>query len=50
MLLIELTKQGGPAMKATTSVALAAALGLGVSGASAAEWTPEQPITIIVPW
>jgi tripartite-type tricarboxylate transporter receptor subunit TctC len=37
-------------MKAMTSVALAAALGLGVSGANAAEWTPEQPITIIVPW
>lgn len=38
-------------MKVMTSVALAAALGLGVSASAlAAEWTPEQPITIIVPW
>jgi tripartite-type tricarboxylate transporter receptor subunit TctC len=38
-------------MKAMTSAALAAALGLGVgTGALAADWTPEQPITIIVPW
>jgi tripartite-type tricarboxylate transporter receptor subunit TctC len=40
-------------MRHVTSAALGAALGLGVSaGAIAADypWTPEQPITIIVPW
>jgi tripartite-type tricarboxylate transporter receptor subunit TctC len=33
-----------------TGVALGAALGLGLGSAAAADWQPDQPITIIVPW
>jgi tripartite-type tricarboxylate transporter receptor subunit TctC len=33
-----------------TSVALGAAFGLGLGAALAADWQPDQPITIIVPW
>jgi tripartite-type tricarboxylate transporter receptor subunit TctC len=38
-------------MRYLTGAAMGVALGLGVSApATAADWTPEQPITIIVPW
>ena len=32
------------------AVALGAAVGLSLGNASAADWQPDQPITIIVPW
>ena len=32
------------------AVALGAGVGLSLGNASAADWQPDQPITIIVPW
>src|ERR671918_2619759 len=42
--------QGGQTMQRLLTATLGAALGLGLGAALAADWRPDRPITIIVPW
>src|ERR671919_1820296 len=42
--------QGGQTMQRFLTATLGAALGLGLGAALAADWRPDKPVTIIVPW